>query len=237
MSDVRHALVGPRRPRRALVSHPRRAAWLLVLVSSAAWGQSGIFVGQTSGGELLLTNVRSDAAPQLLIPAEPARAPAEVAWPADPVPIGRSVPTLPHGLLPMIHAAADEHGVPAALLAAVAAAESGFDPRAVSPKGAGGLMQLMPQTAQRFKVADRFSPEQSLRGGAAYLRWLSDRFAQRLELVLAAYNAGEGAVERARGVPTYAETQAYVPRVLRYLEHFRQTLPAPAGANPPDRPI
>ena len=113
-------------------------------------------------------------------------------------------------------------------IAAVAAAESGFNPSARSPKGAVGLMQLMPATARRFNVNDRQSAAQSLQGGAAYLRWLTDHFGADLERVIAAYNAGEQAVERAAGVPPYPETRAYLPRVMGYLKHFQRVFPSTA---------
>jgi soluble lytic murein transglycosylase-like protein len=106
-------------------------------------------------------------------------------------------------------------GVEAGLLNAVIAVESAYNPRAVSPKGAAGLMQLMPDTARRYGVIDRFDPDQNVLGGALYLRDLLLRFDNRLDLVLAAYNAGEGAVERhGRRIPPFAETLRYVPRVL-----------------------
>ena len=132
------------------------------------------------------------------------------------------VPSLPESYRALILKVAREQQVSAPLIAAVAAAESGFDARARSPKGAVGLMQLMPDTARRFKVVDRLSPEQSVRGGAAYLRWLNDHFNANLAHVIAAYNAGESAVERAGGMPPYAETQAYLPKVMGYLRHFTQ---------------
>ena len=101
------------------------------------------------------------------------------------------------------------------LLAAVVAAESGFRERVTSDKGARGLMQLMPATALRFGVAPRelFEPARNLEAGARYLRWLLDRYDGRLHLALAAYNAGEGAVDRFGGVPPYRETRRYVRRV------------------------
>jgi len=114
-----------------------------------------------------------------------------------------------------IAAAADRHGLDRALLAAVVEVESGFQPKAVSPKGARGLMQLMPATAKRFGVTDPFDPEQSLDGGAQYLHWLLQRFQGRTDLALAAYNAGEGAVDRHGGrIPPYGETLRYVNGVL-----------------------
>ena len=102
-----------------------------------------------------------------------------------------------------------------ALVLEVVRAESNFDPRARSHKGALGLMQLIPATARRFGVEDPFEPSQNLRGGMAYLRWLMTRVDGDLRLALAGYNAGEAAVERHRGVPPYAETRAYVGRILR----------------------
>lgn len=86
-------------------------------------------------------------------------------------------------------------------------------------------MQLMPATARRFNVRDRFSAQDSLRGGAAYLQWLTEKFDSDLQKVLAAYNAGEQAVVRAGGIPGYPETMAYVPRVLRYMQDYGTLLP------------
>jgi len=114
-----------------------------------------------------------------------------------------------------IASAADRHGLDRALLAAVVEVESGFQPRAVSPKGARGLLQLMPATAKRFGVKDPFDPVQSLDGGAQYLQWLLQRFEGRTDLALAAYNAGEGAVDRhGKRIPPYGETLRYVNGVL-----------------------
>lgn len=113
----------------------------------------------------------------------------------------------------LIDAAAARTGVPAALLAAVAKQESGFDPRAVSPAGAQGLMQLMPGTARGLGVTDPFDPAQAVDGGARLLRSLLDRFG-RTDLALAAYNAGPGAVSRYGGIPPYPETQQYVRNVM-----------------------
>jgi len=101
-----------------------------------------------------------------------------------------------------------------AMLLAVALTESGGNPNAVSPKGAEGIMQLMPSTARRFGVADAFDPEQAAPAAAAYLDELLRRFAGDPVLALAAYNAGEGAVDRHGGVPPFAETRAYVPKVM-----------------------
>jgi soluble lytic murein transglycosylase len=108
-----------------------------------------------------------------------------------------------------------EHGVSAGLIEAVVRTESGFDPTAVSPKGAGGLMQLMPGTAAVLGVVDRFNPRENIRGGVRHLRYLLDRYQGSVVMALAAYNAGEGVVDSHRGIPPYPETQQYVRRVLR----------------------
>ena len=102
----------------------------------------------------------------------------------------------------------------------MALAESALDPAAISPKGAVGLLQLMPATAKRFGVDDRRDPAQNVEGGARYLSWLLDRFDGRTELAVAGYNAGEGAVERHGGIPPYRETRAYVQRVMTAVERF-----------------
>ncbi|MBD8526152.1 lytic transglycosylase domain-containing protein [Pseudoxanthomonas sp. CAU 1598] len=109
--------------------------------------------------------------------------------------------------------AAAEHGVDPAFVRAVIHAESAFRANAVSNKGAQGLMQLMPDTAKRFGVEDPFVPAQNINGGTQYLAWLLKRFKGNSKLAAAAYNSGEGAVDRFAGVPPYAETELFVERV------------------------
>ena len=122
----------------------------------------------------------------------------------------------------MIAKVAREQKLEPALLHAVVMAESAYNPRARSHKGATGLMQLMPETAKRYGVSDRLNPLENLRGGARYLRDLLALFDNNLRLVLAAYNAGEGAVMRSgNAIPNYPETRAYVPRVLEHYERYR----------------
>ena len=116
----------------------------------------------------------------------------------------------------LIERAAAAAAVEANLLRAVIVGESGFNSRAVSKRGAIGLMQLMPATANRFGVSDLYDPGQNIGAGASYLKFLIDRFGKDLRLALAAYNAGENAVDRSGGrIPPFSETQAYVPRVLK----------------------
>lgn len=115
---------------------------------------------------------------------------------------------------PLIEEHARLNGVRAELVRAVVQVESAFNPIAVSPKGAMGLMQLMPATARRFNVGNPFDPEENVRAGVAYLRQLLDRYENNEELALAAYNAGPGAVDRhGTAVPPYAETRSYVTKV------------------------
>lgn len=121
----------------------------------------------------------------------------------------------------VLQEAAMEHGLEPELLKAVIKAESGFNPRAVSRAGAKGLMQLMDSTARGLGVQDPFDPAQNVHGGALYLRRLLDRYGD-IRLALAAYNAGTGAVDRYGSIPPFRETQAYVPKVLKYLEEYRR---------------
>lgn len=128
---------------------------------------------------------------------------------------------------------APEYGIDPRLAMAIIAVESGFNARAVSARNAQGLMQLIPETAQRFNVTDAFDAEQNIRGGLAYLRWLMSHFQGQVLLVAAAYNAGEKAVERYGGVPPYAETQEYVRRVGLLYDKTRH--PYAAAPLPPAR--
>lgn len=145
--------------------------------------------------------------------------------PEPPVPAGfqssfrssDTVPTTPYGEL--IFAAAKRHEISPQLVAAMVRAESSFDPKAVSHKGAVGLMQLMPATARRFGLtsSERYRPEKNLEAGVRYLRWLLDRYEGELPLALAGYNAGETNVQRYGGVPPFRETRNYIRRIYDFL--------------------
>ena len=132
-----------------------------------------------------------------------------------------ATPDASNPYLPLIHESARRFNLDADLVKAVIQVESSFNPRAVSSKGCIGLMQLHPDTATRFGVRDAFDPEQNIRGGAQYLRFLTDHFKGNLPLVLAAYNAGENAVIRHEGIPPYPETQRYVRKVTTLYESFK----------------
>ena len=125
----------------------------------------------------------------------------------------------------LVEEAARTYQVDAALLHAVISAESGYNPAAVSNKGAIGLMQLMPATARRYGVENSFDPEQNIRGGTKYLSYLLQLFNNNLELAVAAYNAGEKAVIRhGYSIPPYRETLGYVPKVLKLQKKHRSIL-------------
>lgn len=126
---------------------------------------------------------------------------------------------------PLVEEAARTYQVDVALLHAVISAESGYNPAAVSNKGAVGLMQLMPETARRYGVANSLDPEQNIRGGTKYLSYLLQMFNNNLELAVAAYNAGENAVIRyGYSIPPYRETLAYVPKVLKLQKKYSSIL-------------
>jgi soluble lytic murein transglycosylase-like protein len=173
---------------------------------------------------VVLSNFRSDETPLLLI-AEQAGPTTSMSVhpPLDKSAGSMSPPTLqlpvaPTELRRVINDVAAQVQIAPELLHAVIAAESRYNARALSPRGAVGLMQLMPATAMRFGARDPYVARQNVLAGASYLKWLMALFQNDLELVLAAYNAGEQAVFKAGGrIPPYPETQAYVPRVLAYL--------------------
>jgi soluble lytic murein transglycosylase-like protein len=134
--------------------------------------------------------------------------------PAAEPPVPAPPAHAPAPIVNFVKVFAPEYQLQPHLVLAIIATESNFDPLAVSPRQAQGLMQLIPGTAARFNVRNPMDPAQNIRGGMAYLRWLMAYFEGDIALVAAAYNAGEGAVERYQGVPPYAETRAYVRRIL-----------------------
>lgn len=137
-------------------------------------------------------------------------------------------------ILDLVTKLAPEYGIYPRLAMAVIRTESNFNTSAVSPKNAQGLMQLIPETAERFNVKKPFDPEQNIRGGLAYLRWLLAYFKGDIALVAAAYNAGEGAVNRYAGIPPYAETKGYVKRILELFQRDEHPFDAKVTSPSPE---
>lgn len=156
------------------------------------------------------SNVPTDGRYRLLLAAPPAPAPAPAPSRGDKHWLARS-----RTFDPYIESAAREAQVQPQLVRAIIVVESAFNPKAVSRRGAVGLMQLLPETARHYGVANAFDPQQNILAGTRYLRDLIARYGNNLELVLAAYNAGTDAVERyGKRIPPYSETRQYVPAVL-----------------------
>lgn len=186
------------------------AVWLTPLIGV---GQGEIYTYVDGRGNLHFTNVPGDGRFKPGIRRTPA---------------GRAIrPGNPARFEHHIREAAGYYGVDPMLIKAIIKVESDFDHLAVSPKGAQGLMQLMPATASELRVADPFEPRSNIMAGSRYFRLMLDRFGNDQRLALAAYNAGPQAVERHGGIPPFAETKRYVRQVL---DHYRQMS---AGITPP----
>ena len=184
---------------------------MMVCLTAGGAARADIYSFTDSAGVVHYSNVPADSRYERLI-ADP---------PPPSSPQGVELRTKAAAFSDLIDEAARHAEVSPALLRAVIAVESAFDPRAVSPKGAQGLMQLQPATARRYGVHRPFDPRDNLRGGASYIRDLLKHYGNDLELALAAYNAGEDAVDRhGRTIPPFPETQAYVPAVLRFYRRF-----------------
>lgn len=153
----------------------------------------------------------SDVPPCMRAPTPPSPVLATAPAAPRPLPVPAAAPS---SVVRLVTQMAPEYKVQPQLVLAIIEAESNFNLAALSPRNAKGLMQLIPATAERFNVRNPYDPGQNIRGGMAYLRWLLAYFEGDVALVAAAYNAGEGTVERYRGVPPYLETRAYVRRIL-----------------------
>lgn len=179
--------------------------------------QADIYAFKDSSGVIHFTNVPSDPRYAGMV-----RAPYRVST-SKPVKMSYRPPMDPDRYAPLVEKVAREHSVDRALLQAMIAAESGFDPDAVSRKGAVGLMQLMPETARRYGVRNRYDPAENIQGGAKYVRDLMQKFNNDLSLTLAAYNAGEDAIiQYGNRIPPYRETLQYVPRVLTLYRQYQR---------------
>jgi soluble lytic murein transglycosylase-like protein len=187
-----------------------KTVWRIGLLCACFCGPAlaQVYTG-VSNGSVVLSSSPDEAADTLLIEAEKLVVLAPV---AAPTPVANAVPA---SYWPFIQEASLAYQLPTELIHAVILVESNYNPRARSPKGAQGLMQLMPATAKRFGSVDSWDPRQNILTGSKYLRWLMDYFDGDMELSIAAYNAGEGAVMQAgRKIPRFAETEKYVPKVL-----------------------
>ena len=202
----------------------RRLAWRALLAVAVLQAAAGVATAElvffTSGRTLSVKAHRLEGESLVLL----LRSGGEIVCSAslverigpDEIPYPEPAGALPVPAIPyreLVTAAAEREGVDARLVDAVIRVESGYRPDARSRKGAMGLMQLMPATAQRYAVRDPYNPTDNINAGTRHLKSLLDRF--ELSIALAAYNAGEAAVERFRGIPPYAETQDYVRQVLR----------------------
>lgn len=189
-----------------------------ILASTAFDAPADIYQVVSANGSITLTNIhRTDRKLVRVAREKPsqAKAPSLV----QPIRKGRAKP--PRYALIVAQAAFD-YDLPAELLHAVIKTESNYDPSALSPKGAAGLMQLMPDTAKDLGVQDVFDPAANVRGGARYLKRLMKMFDNDLSLTLAAYNAGPGAViAYGSAIPPYPETQRYVPSVLGHYQRLQ----------------
>lgn len=198
----------------------RVCAFQLMVMLIGAWAaapvHADVYTFKGADGVIHLTNVPADPRYAVMIrePSRPSRLDRDA---ASLVRAGRRNS---YGVL--VAKAAREHNLDEALLRAVIAVESGYNPRAVSRKGAVGLMQLMPDTAQRYGVTNLYDPVENVRGGARYLRDLMQKFNDDLPLTLAAYNSGEDAVVRyGNRIPPYLETRLYVTRVMDLYRRYR----------------
>jgi hypothetical protein len=191
-----------------------------LVISAAVTG----LLGLSSKASAQITSVTAsdgrrmfvNAEPPVLVKLTPTKPPASIYMPGEISFLGQNRPAVSvdrDGAEKLVREAAERHHVDPALVRAVIETESNWNPSARSHKGAIGLMQLIPTTAQRFGVNDAFNPKQNVDAGVRYLKTLLERYNGNLDLALAAYNAGEGAVDRAHGVPSYRETRNYVQRV------------------------
>ena len=200
--------------RRALLSFALGVAGLTLCGQASA----DIFKCMQPDGTPLYTNNPGDPRCSLVIRTDKAQGP--VAGLADERLTRRFAKVDRHRYEEQVQAASREHGVDAALIHAVISAESGYNALARSNKGARGLMQLIPETGARYGATNLLDPRQNIDAGTRYLKDLMAMFGNDLKLALAAYNAGEGAVQRYGSIPPFQETRLYVPKVLAYYKRY-----------------
>jgi Transglycosylase SLT domain len=201
-------------------SNPARFAIAASAFCASVFGALLLFA---PGSQAQIARLANDDGRTLFVNAEPPpilklapRRRSSIFLPSEASFTGKQRPAMNldrDGAEKLVREAAERHSVDPALIRAVIETESNWNPSAVSRKGAVGLMQLIPTTAQRFGANDLYSPQQNVDAGVKYLKTLLERYNGNLDLALAAYNAGEGAVDRAHGVPSFRETRDYVQRV------------------------
>ncbi len=197
--------------------------WLaLAMFAFSAPVAADIFSYTDANGVVHFSNVPDNRQYKLVVASQGSASKPDMAVSGTPASFNRAGKDR---FAPIVAEAARAHQVDAALLHAVITAESGYNPSAVSHKGAVGLMQLMPETARRYGVENSLDPAQNIQGGTRYLSDLLQMFNNNIELAVAAYNAGENAVIRhGYSIPPYRETLAYVPKVLKLQKKYRSVL-------------
>jgi hypothetical protein len=208
-----------------------RIGWLLGLSLFLGMAQADVYKYVDGLGRIHYTDhpkhsgyelvIKSDPARADPVPTRPDRPVTSVVWPSLAGSQWRTHPTHRQQYEPAIRLAARKYHLDTALLHAVVRAESAYNPSALSPKGAIGLMQLMPDTAARYRVNDPYNPVQNIEGGAHYLSDLINLFGSDVRLAVAAYNAGENnVIKYGNRIPPFAETRDYVNRVLQYYQQL-----------------
>jgi soluble lytic murein transglycosylase-like protein len=209
---------------------PRRRTWSITVVVGVAMAAvvphayANIYkVVDPATGVIYYTNAPSNQAAKMVIRELPRPMPVSALAPSRLPPDADK-----KNFDDLIREISRVYDVEYALVKAVIKAESGFNHRAVSPKGAGGLMQLMPATARERGVTDVFRPRDNIEGGVRHLKWLLDRYGGNVPYAVAAYNAGHARVEAAGGIPNIPETREYLARVIRYRDNYRREKPEKA---------
>jgi len=209
--------------------HNRTQCCLMVFACLVVWGLS--LSRPARAGEIV--SITDEQGRKVFINTSDARAKGEMATRAIQPVKADNAPLPPPEINDLVEQTASRHQIDPQLVHAIIKVESEYDPKAVSRKGAMGLMQLIPETAQRFGVANPFNPKENIEGGVSYLKHLLNLFGGDLSLSLAAYNAGEGAVQRFCGIPSFAETRDYVRKVTDIYQSVSPQSGTNAAGNKP----